>query len=585
MKQKQFIFQDDKTLYQEMEKIRAWYDENLFYGMLIQIYTEIPDKNRIEHVLRTVEDFMPEAAYLGCSSNGNIVNGDFSGNSFAVICTCIEFPTTKVELLQYELTADTQARAAGQLADEIEKRDWVKGVMLLATIRNMSMTVLCEELSKVKEGVHIFGGGAFSENLDDNAACVFSEVKGFQEHGIVFVLLGGPDLYIETSFVSGWKPLGSFLNVTSADGHYLKELNNRPAYDTYYKYLHIKNDESFFHNTLEFPFLYRYNGIDIMRAPIASNPDGSLTMTSDMNQDVKARLAYGDPWTILESTREEGIRLSDFVPECIFVFSCAARRTFWGNNDVGKETAIYQEIAPTSGLYTSGEFLRTGGYVNQHNVTQILAALREGIPDKSSKKVIPRPDHKYVGKVSMITRLATFIKATTGELEEANRMLSTMAITDALTGLLNRGEIQRRITCEIDEKKSENIFLIMLDLDDFKKVNDTYGHKEGDNVLIRVSGMLKETLVDLGNGCCAGRWGGEEFMVLLPGCKKDRVLGHAERIRRIMDGIQFEKAGRVTVSVGVTQAHKDDTADSTCIRVDKALYIAKSNGKNQVQYL
>ena len=185
---------------------------------------------------------------------------------------------------------------------------------------------------------------------------------------------------------------------------------HRPAYEIYYKYLHIRNDEFFFNNTLEFPFLYRHNGIDIMRAPVASNPDGSLTMTSDMSQDVQARIAYGDPWTILDSVWKEGNKILQFAPECIFVFSCAARRTFWGNNEVGKETEPYQRIAPTSGFYTSGEFLRTGDNVNQHNVTQVIAAMREGEPKELPEKELSMDERTFEGKVSMINRMATFIK-------------------------------------------------------------------------------------------------------------------------------------------------------------------------------
>lgn len=219
-----------------------------------------------------------------------------------------------------------------------------------------------------------------------------------------------------------------------------------------------------------------------MRAPVASNPDGSLTMTSDMSQDVQARIAYGDPWTILDSVWKEGNKILKFAPECIFVFSCAARRTFWGNNEVGKETEPYQRIAPTSGFYTSGEFLRTGDNVNQHNVTQVIAAMREGEPKEHPEKELNMDERTFEGKVSIINRMATFIKVTTTELEEANRKLSEMAVVDGLTGVGNKTAYLQKIHSLDDEirRGTASFTVFVFDLNGLKEINDKYGHESGD---------------------------------------------------------------------------------------------------------
>ena len=536
MKQVQFTFQDDKKLEEELRKLRQWARSNFCSKVLIQICTEIPDRKRIEHVCETIERLMPEALYAGCSSNGNIVNGDFSGESIAVICTLFEYPSTRVEVLQYPLQADTQENVVQMLEAAMDERPWVKAVELLVTIRGMSMTTLCESLSRIRKGVQIFGGGALCEDLEKDDACVFSMAAGYQEKGIVFILFGGDDFHVETSFVTGWKPLGSFMHVTAADGCILKELNHRPAYEIYYKYLHIRNDEFFFNNTLEFPFLYRHNGIDIMRAPVASNPDGSLTMTSDMSQDVQARIAYGDPWTILDSVWKEGNKILQFAPECIFVFSCAARRTFWGNNEVGKETEPYQRIAPTSGFYTSGEFLRTGDNVNQHNVTQVIAAMREGEPKELPEKELSMDERTFEGKVSMINRMATFIKVTTTELEEANRKLSEMAVVDGLTGVGNKTAYLQKIHSLDDaiRRGTASFTVYVFDLNGLKEINDKYGHESGDMAITDAAEALKavfgkENLY---------RIGGDEFIAVFDGMKKpdtERCFADLEKAMRSLD--------------------------------------------------
>lgn len=536
MKQVQFTFQDDKKLEEELRKLRQWARSNFCSKVLIQICTEIPDRERIEHVCETIERLMPEALYAGCSSNGNIVNGDFSGESIAVICTLFEYPSTRVEVLQYPLQADTQENVVQMLEAAMDERPWVKAVELLVTIRGMSMTTLCESLSRIRKGVQIFGGGALCEDLEKDDACVFSMAAGYQEKGIVFILFGGDDFHVETSFVTGWKPLGSFMHVTAADGCILKELNHRPAYEIYYKYLHIRNDEFFFNNTLEFPFLYRHNGIDIMRAPVASNPDGSLTMTSDMSQDVQARIAYGDPWTILDSVWKEGNKILQFAPECIFVFSCAARRTFWGNDEVGKETEPYQRIAPTSGFYTSGEFLRTGDNVNQHNVTQVIAAMREGEPKELPEKELSMDERTFEGKVSMINRMATFIKVTTTELEEANRKLSEMAVVDGLTGVGNKTAYLQKIHSLDDaiRRGTASFTVYVFDLNGLKEINDKYGHESGDTAITDAAEVLK-TVFGKEN---LYRIGGDEFIAVFDGMKKpdtERCFADLEKAMRSLD--------------------------------------------------
>lgn len=579
MKQVQFTFQDDKKLEEELRKLRQWARSNFCSKVLIQICTEIPDRERIEHVCETIERLMPEALYAGCSSNGNIVNGDFSGESIAVICTLFEYPSTRVEVLQYPLQADTQENVVQMLEAAMDERPWVKAVELLVTIRGMSMTTLCESLSRIRKGVQIFGGGALCEDLEKDDACVFSMAAGYQEKGIVFILFGGDDFHVETSFVTGWKPIGSFMHVTAADGCILKELNHRPAYEIYYKYLHIRNDEFFFNNTLEFPFLYRHNGIDIMRAPVASNPDGSLTMTSDMSQDVQARIAYGDPWTILDSVWKEGNKILQFAPECIFVFSCAARRTFWGNNEVGKETEPYQRIAPTSGFYTSGEFLRTGDNVNQHNVTQVIAAMREGEPKELPEKELSMDERTFEGKVSMINRMATFIKVTTTELEEANRKLSEMAVVDGLTGVGNKTAYLEKIHSLDDaiRRGTASFTVYVFDLNGLKEINDKYGHESGDMAITDAAEALKavfgkENLY---------RIGGDEFIAVFDGMKKpdtERCFADLEKAMTSLDltGKLYKEPLAIAKGAAAFCPGEDKEYRDVFRRADQSMYEEKT---------
>jgi len=572
MKQLQFEY-NEKTFARELKRIAQWNNKSMVSALVFDIYTMIVDQSKIEAITDMIERELPNAIYRGCTTNGNILRGDLSKESTCIICTIFEYPDTKVDVRQYEFTLDTEKGVLADLKEYIRLNPWVKAIELLVTIRGMSMTEFCDDLSELREDIQIFGGGALSADLNDNTALVFSSKGKCSDKSVVCLLLGGSDLNIVTTHITGWKPLGRELHVTKADGRVLYELDHKPAYETYYHFLRIKNDEHFFQNTLEFPFFYEHKGLNILRAPTASNPDGSLLMTADMEENVKARIAYGDPWTILESVRQSCIKLKSFRPEVIHIYSCAGRRTFWGS-EIFKETRPMQAMAPSSGFYTSGEFLRTGKYVNLHNVTLVVAAMREG--EKSDAKL---PEYEFeresiTGNVSMINRLASFIEAATEELE-------IMAVTDGLTGVFNRKEIQRRID-DIMEHRPENAALIMIDADDFKKVNDRFGHKAGDDVLKGLSQTMQDEVKASRLNASIGRWGGEEFMICIAGADSDAVERLAEIIRRSFAKKDFGDAGHQTISLGVAFAKDGEDSDALCIRADRALYAAKNAGKNRV---
>ncbi|MCR5718076.1 MAG: diguanylate cyclase [Oscillospiraceae bacterium] len=581
MKQFQFAYSNLNNLRRELTKIDLWRKSTITSRMVFQIFSEILDKPLLQQISDAIRSAFPDALYMGCTTNGSICAGELAKSDVVVVCNIFEFPTTQIDMMQYHLTDDTARDVVQDFLAELEKRPWVKAVEMFVTIRGMSMTVFCDELQKARQDIRMYGGGAFLSDINDNNANVFSCKGDFTDTGVVFLLLGGEDLHVRTTHIAGWKPLGKTFCVTRAENNLLYELDNAPAYQVYYNYLNIRNDENFFTNSLEFPFFYEHNGIKILRAPIASNPDGSLTMTADLEENVAANLAYGDPWTILEEIRHDGETLRDFCPEAIHIYSCAARRTFWGDAEISKESMPFQSIAPTTGFYTSGEFLRTDGKMNQHNVTLVVAAMREGDPPEEEMRQFRMEERDVSGKVSMISRLARFIEAATRDLEQANNQLSEMAVTDGLTRIYNRAEIQRRIKERL--KSGETLSLIMLDIDNFKHVNDAFGHKEGDAVIIGLADLLRRaTACD--NSSAAGRWGGEEFMVLVPESLELATKCAADCVKYFAE-ISFPAAGHQTVSVGVTQAKPDDTLDTLLVRVDKALYQSKTGGKNRYTVL
>ena len=120
----------------------------------------------------------------------------------------------------------------------------------------------------------------------------------------------------------------------------------------------------------------------------------------------------------------------------------------------------------------------------------------------------------------------------------------------------------------------------MADIDFFKRINDTCGHAVGDNTLVKISTIMKELLE--AEGGYAGRWGGEEFMMLLPRADADKAYELAEKLRSTVESTEFEGAGRITVSLGTLCFDSKSDLKSIFKSLDDALYAAKEGGRNAV---
>jgi diguanylate cyclase (GGDEF)-like protein len=172
---------------------------------------------------------------------------------------------------------------------------------------------------------------------------------------------------------------------------------------------------------------------------------------------------------------------------------------------------------------------------------------------------------------------------------DLHETVQRQAVTDELTGLFNRGRFDELLAAEVERTRrfpDQSVSLVMLDIDNFKNVNDTYGHQVGDDVLREVARVLRETSREIDS---PSRYGGEELAVVLPGTDIEGAFDMAERVRSGIERLSFPVAGggngevlKVTASFGAAAGSGDDAAASALIRAaDSALYEAKRGGKNK----
>ena len=166
--------------------------------------------------------------------------------------------------------------------------------------------------------------------------------------------------------------------------------------------------------------------------------------------------------------------------------------------------------------------------------------------------------------------------------------LEELAITDGLTKLYNLRHFYNQLEVEIgrSNRYGHSLSLLLLDIDNFKVYNDSYGHLEGDKILVRLSQIIKSCLRNMDS---AYRYGGEEFTVILPETKGKKAKNVANRIKRAVELERFlpepDKVVTITISIGLTEYFKNEQLSKVIKRADQAMYNSKAQGRNRISFL
>lgn len=532
----------------------------------ISIFTHWNDPALIQAMTDGLSKAFPRAAIAGLTTAGGIEDGQM--NTGKTILSFMAFDESPVEVLHYNM------------------KD-LRAVEILETQLTGNVDPFLDAISALPPSVAIFGGGADTDDL--NQPSYIFDKEAIMNEGFVIMLFRGT-VKVLTRSVLGWQPLGRQVTITAMDGNMvIKELDHI-AVNFYEKYLKIDPSVDFDKKTLSFSLVVEKDGVELVRLPMSCHKNGSLVFNIALHVGDKLRMAYGDPNEIINGSRRVLGRIRDFGPQGMLLFSCVVRR-YYLKDDVNQILSAYERITPAAGGYTRGEIDRIEGHVYTMNMNLVSAAFREETKDhkRTIADITGDPSHmendsalNLDDSLSTVQCLASFITVTSKELSDAYQKLAFVAGHDSLTDLLNRGRIEwvLRHLIEDTNKTHHTFSAIMIDIDSFKHINDTYGHSVGEDVLIRLADIMKNGVRPTDY---AGRWGGDEFVILLPDTDIDQSEKVADRMRRNFAEADILPDGKaVTASFGVTTSYEGETLESFYRRMDSALYTAKGAGKNQV---
>lgn len=567
-------------LEQELKKLAGQCDFKSYSAALAQIYTTQNDQASLAGYQQLLKQYIPEITIVGCSTLTVLAPKNFL--QIETICSLFLFEQAQIHPIITPVNKGSEQQLGQRLGRELKQNiPYLRGVLMLATTLSFNSSQLLKGLLEYIPDIPVFGGGAGDQN-HDISSLVFNEYQQLTE-GMVIIAFSGQELRIETSSYLGWIPFGKKMTITEVNGNQVSRIDGELAYRLYRHFIDI-DPHTFFDNAVEFPLLLHRDNTLIARVPYAIGPRDSLEFFAELQKGDEVQFGYGDINAILSDQAYSYEMLLQFQPEAILVFSCCCRLYFL-KEDARQEVSPFKDIAPAAGFFTFGEFDSAHTQHELLNATIVSVAFSEH-PVVSDWQTTCQPNLTPPKHLDRLTKLMHFISRMTEQLDRVNHQLTLQAERDSLTRIYNRRKFSEELTEEIYRAKRYQtpLSLILIDIDHFKAVNDNYGHVVGDKVLVQTTQLIQQQIrkTDL-----LARFGGEEFVIILPETDLQEALTQAERIRHVIATKSAdtgkEQLPTITSSFGVAAFdHCADTFETFINHTDQALYRAKAEGRNRI---
>ena len=464
-------------------------------SLLIQVYSSHADKTLIQSCLDALACRLPGATVIGATSAGEMADGQVSQER--ILLTFSQFDNTRLSSTLQPLTA-SNFQDGLQLAKDLVTED-TRCLLVFADGLACNGEELLKGIQQQAPNVTVAGGLAgdmwrFAETR------VYWGTERRCGH-LVAVALDSDVLQVSTRYFFGWRPVGKLMTVTQANDNRVVSIDHKPVREIYRHYLKLEDNYSL-HTVGEFPLVIQRDGEIIAREPICEHSDGSVSFAGNFKAGDQVQFAYADVPAIRMAIPEAWQELSDLPVESLFVFSCAARRQFFGEL-VNDELQQLNQLATTSGFFCYGEFFHHQGNNEFLNQTLTLLLLSETGQTPPKRQI---PAHSQPKRHRSINQLLNLVEVTSQELSGLNEKLQLNVIdktnqlklqlfVDPSSGLPNRAQLLSDLAGESDFFPE---YLAIANVDHFHAINDFYGSVCGDLVLAEIGSRL-EAMIPAGD--------------------------------------------------------------------------------------
>lgn len=545
-----------------------------FGSVLIQVFAATTDQDKVSQLLVLIAKRLPDAVVIGASSDGTIDQGVLHPHGGSILIAVTGFDKTHIKLA---VTDDVSS--SFQSGIDITKSictDKTKVLIAFSEASSINGEEFLEGVFSVNDHVIISGGVASTPTFSDTY--IIAGQKIFNT-GAVAVSLNSDCLKAFRDHSFGWQTIGKEMTITEAEHNCVRSIDNKTPCEVFKHYLGDEVINAMPGVGSAFPLMVKRNNTYIARGIIALSGEHFI-VSGNVKENDKVYIGYGNPYNIAHQNQlTDSILNSIDVPEVIFSYYCEGRRLFIPDNMVDFELEALGRISPVCGLFTLGEFYTEQNYLLL-NFSSTLLALSEQEKKSTIKRsdVKVEPPQNVFGVVS--EGLFHLIDTRTRELEQ-------QAYHDELTGLPNRAFFYEMLSMAIHRanEKNETLSILFLDIDNFRKVNDTHGHNTGDRLLVKIAGKLKDKLEP---DDILARYGGDEFLVIRSEENGiDQIKELSSNLLSIFnDPISIDdRPFSLGASIGISIYPCDGKDQETLIKyADTAMYEVKFSGKNNFAF-
>ncbi len=449
MKHLSFNYKEKQTLKNAQQEA----SKTKYKAQLIQIFTALTEKKKIQKILNKIAVKFPEAVVIGTTTAGEISHAKMYDNS--TIISLSLFEKTKL-ISSYVPTITTQSGI--KISDKICSKKTKAAVILSEGLHGEDYEGFIKGIKEQNSEI-IIAGGLAGDNFNLEKTFVFLGTTIY-DRGAVAVSFSGKKLFADNRYNLNWAPIGKQFTITKADGNIVEEIDNIPAVELFKKYL----GESIFADgattLLDFQLLFNEGSTTVARTPLTVD-ENKIILAGPMQKGQQVQFGFSNASTIVSGSNEITREMAKNPAESIYIYSCIARKTLLGKT-LEKEFKTFEHIAPTAGFFTYGEFYSTTVNNALLNCTTTILVLSEDIQKVKEKAIKIDVSEKDLDNVTF-SALTHFIEQTSSELQENLDFLNQYKNAVDMTSLISKTDTNGIITyvndnfCEISQYSREEL--------------------------------------------------------------------------------------------------------------------------------
>ncbi|MEA3289358.1 MAG: PAS domain-containing protein [Campylobacterota bacterium] len=380
-------------------------------NILIQIFSGVVDEDILWNLSKYINELLPSSHIIGTTTSGEIFEGSMCDEQIIISFSVFDNTIVNSAICELETKINIENILDSLITDD------TKALIVFSDGLKSNGEEVIKEISRLKPDIIVSGGRAG----DNNKFCktlIFNE-NSVLESGCIIASLSSKNLIVHNNYMLNWQTIGQDMIVTKSNGNCICEINNIKTVDIYKKYLGVEIADELPMSGIEFPLVFEKGGVQIARAPVAVLDQGSLIFAGNIEVGTKVKFGFGDVELINDESYKTYNRLKVLPIESTFIYSCSARKALIGA-DLEVEFGLLQNIAPTVGYFTYGEYFHNKTTNDLLNITTTLLSLSE----KDELPTITEEKKDYTKTNRTLTALTNLVKVTSEELINTSNKLN-----------------------------------------------------------------------------------------------------------------------------------------------------------------